>query len=62
MFFECENLIFLDLSNFDIKNVQEKEKMFKYCDKLIFIKVNHKFYKKIKEEAYIYPPIEKFHI
>ena len=50
MFGECNELEFIDLSNFDISNVEDLAGMFKECHKLRQIKGinNFKFYKNIK--------------
>ena len=40
MFYGCENLEKLDLTHFEIKNIQDRAKVFEGCDKLKEIKVN----------------------
>ena len=49
MFYECESLTNLNLSNFNTQNVTDMESMFYYCKSLKKINVKTKDHKIIKQ-------------
>ena len=57
MFISCNSLTNLDISNFDMKNVQKIKTIFESCYNLRKVKVNNESFNKIKEGV-IHPFIQ----
>ena len=52
MFFDCNNLKFLDLSSFEFNDDMDLKYMIFYCDNLEKIKVKKNYKEKIKMNIY----------
>ena len=48
MFYDCENLVELDLSSFNFSNVSDMIDIFSYCFNLFIMKINKINFLKIK--------------